>query len=70
VSRADRLTPEGQKVVAKIASDLPAPDATGRIKHAGVLRLKNLAPGSYTLRVSLNDGQSSVSRDAPFTVVE
>jgi VWFA-related protein len=60
----------GGQVVARTDSELPAPDARGRIQHAGALPLKGFAPGEYRLRVSVSDGRSVLSRDAPFTVAE
>jgi hypothetical protein len=51
--------------------DLPAPDATGRIQHAGTLPLHTFAPGSYELRLTLLAGAERLaSRVAPFTVAE
>jgi VWFA-related protein len=61
---------QGDKMLGKIAAPLPAPDAKGRIQHAGALPLSAFSPGSYTLKVSVNDGPSVVSRAAAFTVVE
>jgi VWFA-related protein len=64
---------QGERVVARTTSALPAPDAAGRIQHAGALPLTTVAPGEYTLRVSVSDGGTSVAlalaKDAPFTVV-
>jgi VWFA-related protein len=61
---------QGQRVLARTTSELAAPDAAGRIKHAGALPLTSLAPGSYSLRVSVNDGTTTQVREAPFTVTE
>jgi hypothetical protein len=58
------------RTVAKTSSPLPAPDAAGRIQHAGALPLQGFAPGSYILKVALEDGTASASRAASFTVVE
>jgi hypothetical protein len=46
---------DGQ-VTALFPMDLPAPDATGRIQHAGTLPLHTLTPGSYELRLTLLAG--------------
>ena len=51
-------------------AQLAAPDAKGRIQHAGALPLKGLAPGDYTLKVSVSDGERSRAAHASFTVVE
>jgi VWFA-related protein len=61
---------QGGKVVASSVVDLAAPDATGRIQHAGTLPIKALAAGDYTLKVSVSDGGQSESRMASFTVTE
>jgi VWFA-related protein len=61
---------DGQ-VTALFPMDLPAPDATGRIQHAGTLPLHTLTPGSYELRLTLLAGAERLaSRVAPFTVAE
>jgi VWFA-related protein len=61
---------QGAKVVARTTFDLPAPDASGRIQHAGALPLKAFAPGDYALSVSVGEGASALRREAEFTVVE
>jgi VWFA-related protein len=61
---------QGSKVMAKTATDLGAPDARGRSQNAGVLPLKTLAPGAYTLKVSVPDGQGVHTREAAFTIAE
>jgi VWFA-related protein len=61
---------QGGKVLASTVADLAAPDAGGRIQHAGALPLKALAAGDYTLKVSVSDGKSSETRAASFTVTE
>ena len=61
---------QGDKVLASTVADLAAPDAGGRIQHAGALPLKALAAGDYTLKVSVSDGKSSETRAASFTVTE
>ena len=60
----------GEQVLARTSSELPPPDAKGRIQHAGALPLKALAPGDYRLKVSVSDGRTVESRHASFTVVE
>jgi VWFA-related protein len=61
---------QGEKVLASTVAELAAPDAGGRIQHAGTLPLKSLAAGDYTLKVSVSDGKSSETRTASFTVTE
>jgi VWFA-related protein len=60
----------GSEVVARTTSDLPPPDADGRIQHAGALPLKGLTPGDYRLTVSVSDGKTTETRMAAFSVVE
>lgn len=56
--------------VGRVTTELAAPDANGRIQHAGALPLERFAPGSYELKVTLMQGPSPASRSAPFTVEE
>jgi hypothetical protein len=64
------ITKAGQ-VVNRLNLDLTAPDANGRIQHAGTLPLDVFTPGSYELRVSLLDGAKTVAtRTTPLTVAE
>jgi hypothetical protein len=58
------------KVMAKTSTDLRAPDARGRSQNAGALPLSSLAPGAYTLKVSVPDGQGVHTREAAFTLAE
>jgi hypothetical protein len=61
---------QGSRTVAKTSSALGAPDASGRIQHAGALPLTSFAPGSYVLKVAVGGGAGADTRVAPFTVVE
>lgn len=56
------------RALGQTSAELPAADENGRVKHASALPLDNFQPGSYELRVTAKDGQSSVSRSAQFTV--
>jgi hypothetical protein len=61
---------DGQ-VTARHPLDLPAPNATGLIQHAGTLPLQTFAPGTYELRLTMMAGSERLaSRAAPFTVAE
>lgn len=68
--RATLEIQQGTKVLAKTSTELGAVDAQGRSLNAGVLPLNNIAPGVYTLKVSIADGQGVQVREAPFTVAE
>ena len=61
---------QGAKVMASTTAPLAAPDAGGRIQHAGTLPLASFTPGAYTLRVSVAAGQAVETREAAFEVVE
>ena len=56
------------RVIGQTSADLPAPDASGRIRHASALPLDNFQPGNYELRLTVKDGQSSVGRSTSFTI--
>jgi VWFA-related protein len=61
---------DGQ-VTSRFPLDLPTPDATGLIQHAGTLPLQTFAPGAYEIRLSVLAGAERLaSRTASFTVVE
>jgi hypothetical protein len=68
---APKLTLEvlqnGRGVMA-VSGELPAPDPQGRIQYANALPLDRFQPGSYALKVTVNDGRASVTRSVSFTV--
>jgi VWFA-related protein len=68
--RATLEIQQGPKVMATLTTELGAPDAQGRSQNAGALSLGKLAPGAYTLKVSVPDGQGVQTREAAFTVAE
>jgi len=68
--RATLEIQQGTKVVAKTSTELKALDAQGRSLNAGVLPLNSIAPGDYTLKVSVADASGVQVREAPFTVAE
>ncbi|HKV37827.1 MAG TPA: VWA domain-containing protein, partial [Blastocatellia bacterium] len=57
------------KGLARTSPPLPAADATGRIQFASQLPLGAYPPGSYSLKITVTDGLSTVSRSVPFTVL-
>ena len=57
---------KGEAVAAKLPLPLPVPDASGRIQHAATLPVQALAPGEYSLRVTLTAGAKSASRQTRF----
>ena len=54
--------------LGQIPAELPAADEKGSVKYASALPLDNFPPGSYELRVTVKDGQSSLSRAAQFNL--
>ena len=56
------------KPLAHTAGSLPAADATGAIQYASALPLDALQPGDYELKITVNDGRSSATRSAHFSV--
>jgi hypothetical protein len=61
---------KGSAVAARVPMPLPAPDAGGRIQHAATLPMQSLAPGDYTLKITVANGTQSASRQARFVVAE
>jgi hypothetical protein len=59
---------QGGKQLARLQSELPAPDAAGLIPFASALPLDSFQPGSYELKITVNDGVASVARKVSFTV--
>ncbi len=61
------LRQSGQ-TLASIPAQLNAPDAQGRIQYVAGLPLESIPPGAYELRVTVDDGKTSASRTAAFSV--
>jgi len=61
---------QGAKVMASTTAPLAAPDASGRIQHAGTVPLAGFAPGSYVMKVAVANGGTVDTREASFDVVE
>ncbi len=57
-----------ERVLGQTSAELPAPDTNGRIRHASALPLDSFQPGSYELKLTVTNGQNSVSRSTSFTV--
>jgi len=60
----------GGKHLARIKAELQAPDSQGRIQFASSIPLESFQPGSYELRVAVNDGTTTAIRTVPFTVAQ
>jgi hypothetical protein len=55
-------------VVGQTSAELPAADESGRIRHASALPLDNFQPGAYQLKLTVKDGQNTVSRSTRFSI--
>jgi VWFA-related protein len=53
----------------RVPLTLDAPDAHGVIHQLARLPLAALAPGSYTLRLTVHQGEATATRDAPLVIV-
>jgi VWFA-related protein len=58
----------GGRSVATLPLTLPAADASGRVQHFAQLPLAAVPVGSCTLRVTVGDGLSTITRDATFVL--
>ncbi len=67
-SRAVIEVLKGGRLIAKTGVSLAAPDAGGRIQHAGTLPLSTLQPGTYDLRVNVASGSNLVRQEAAFVI--
>jgi VWFA-related protein len=56
------------KAIGHTSGNLPSADATGSIQYASALPLDAFQPGDYELKITVNDGQSSVTRSAHFSI--
>ncbi len=61
------VTREG-RTVARGASPLPAPDASGRITGLSPIPIQRLTAGGYQVKVSVSDGEQTVVESTPVTI--
>ncbi|MEJ7709955.1 MAG: hypothetical protein WKF84_08865 [Pyrinomonadaceae bacterium] len=59
---------QAERKLADIQSELPAPDASGRIQHASAIPLESFQPGTYELKITVTGAQGFATRSAQFTV--
>jgi VWFA-related protein len=59
---------QNNRAVGKTSGQLPAADANGQIKYASSFSLDKFPAGVFELRVTVSDGQNSVSRSTTFNV--
>jgi VWFA-related protein len=59
---------QGAQTVGRVALELPAPDANGRVQFANALPIEQLKPGTYELKITVTDGKTQSARSEPFAV--
>ena len=59
---------QNNRPVGKTSGQLPAPDEHGRIKYASSFAIENFPAGLFELKITLSDGQNSVTSSATFDV--
>lgn len=59
---------QNNRQVGKTSGELPAADERGQIKYAGSFATDKFQTGEYALRVTVSDGQHSVSRSTSFVI--
>lgn len=59
---------QNNRPVGKTSGQLPAPDEHGRIKYASSFAIENFPAGIFELKITLSDGQNSVTSSATFDV--
>lgn len=59
---------QGGQRLARLQSELPAPDAKGMIQYASAIPLDSFQPGEYELKIVVSDGPSNAARSIGFTV--
>ena len=59
---------QNNRALGKTSGQLPAADANGQIKYTSYFSLDKFPAGVFELRVTVSDGQNSVSRSTTFNV--
>jgi VWFA-related protein len=59
---------QNNRQIGKTSGDLPAADERGQIKYAGSFAIDKFQAGEYSLRVTVSDGQNSVTRATNFVI--
>lgn len=59
---------QGGKSLARLQSELPAPDPAGLIQYASAIPLDSFQPGNYELKITINDSAANASRSTAFTI--
>lgn len=59
---------QNKRQVGKTSGQLPAADENGRVKYASSFAIENFPAGVFELKITVSDGQSSVSSSTSFDV--
>jgi hypothetical protein len=59
---------QNNRQVGKSSGELPAADERGQIKYAGSFAIDKFQAGEFELRVTVSDGQNSVTRSTTFVI--
>lgn len=57
-----------KRLIGKTSGELPPVDERGQIKYASSFPLDKFSPGAFELKVTVSDGQNSVSRSTSFVI--
>ena len=68
--RASLVLSQGERTLGEATLSLGTPDGKGVIWHVGQLPLASLAPGEYTLSVTVDAGSQRETRRASFRTIE
>jgi hypothetical protein len=59
---------QNNRQIGKTSGELPPADERGQIKYASSFAIDKFPAGEFELKITVSDGQSSVSRSTNFTV--
>ena len=59
---------QNNRPIGKTSGELPPADERGQIKYAGSFAIDKFQAGEYALRVTVSDGQNSVTRSTTFVI--
>ena len=59
---------QNKRQIGKTSGQLPAADENGRVKYASSFPIENFPAGVFELKITVSDGQSSVSSSTSFDV--
>src|SRR5262249_8600691 len=59
---------QNNRSLGTTSGELPAADESGQVKYAGSFAIDKFQPGLFELKITVSDGQSSVSQSTSFTI--